>query len=125
MKPSRRSLWGLAALVLAIGVGQQAWTGWQQGRLGERLAALARPGDIRMLSSTTCVFCKAARQWMAEHRVAFSECFIDTDADCAARFDAVRGSGTPVLLVRGQAQLGFAPERVLEALQRLPAKPAG
>jgi glutaredoxin len=82
------------------------------------MAALARPGDIRMLSSRSCVYCIAARQWMQQHGVGFSECFIETDEACAAQFEAARAPGTPLLLVRGQAQLGFDVQRVLDSLGR-------
>ena len=87
------------------------------------VAALARPGDVRMLSSTTCGYCKMARQWMQQHGVAFSECFIETDTACAAQFDAARAPGTPLLMVRGQPQVGFDAQRVLGTLSRA-AKPS-
>ena len=68
---SRRSLLGLVAVVLAAGALTAWWQGDAARRDAQRLAALARPGDIRMLSSETCVYCAAARRWMTEHRVAF------------------------------------------------------
>ena len=116
MAASKRSLWALVLLVLAVASASQWWGAQREARLGSLLAALARPGDIQMLSSTTCAYCAAARAWMAEHQVAFSECFIETDRECAFRFEAVRGQGTPVLLVRGQVMLGFDAERVARAL---------
>jgi glutaredoxin len=118
MGTNRRSIFGLILLVLAVSAASQWWAGRSQAQLGEKLSALARPGDIQMLSSTTCAFCTVARQWMQRHDVAFSECFIEKDAACAARFEAVRAPGTPLLLVRGQAQTGFDAQRVLEALGR-------
>ena len=118
MKASRASLVVLVLIVLGASAGSQWWVNHSQGRLGERLAALAVPGDIQMLSSTTCAFCAEARLWMQQHRVAFSECFIETDADCAARFNATRAPGTPAMLVRGQVQIGFDAQRVIDALQR-------
>jgi len=118
MTANRRSIFGLVALVLGVSAASQWWASHSQARLGERMSALAKPGDIQMLSSTTCAFCTVARQWMQQHEVAFSECFIEEDAACAARFEAVRAPGTPVLLVRGQAQTGFDAQRVLDALGR-------
>jgi glutaredoxin len=115
--PSRRSIVGLVLLVLAVSAATQWWAGHTQSRTGEQLAALAQPGDIRMLSSRTCAYCTVARQWMQQHGVRFSECFIETDKDCAALFEAARAPGTPVLVVRGQAQLGFDARRVLDALR--------
>ncbi|HET9821366.1 MAG TPA: glutaredoxin family protein [Burkholderiaceae bacterium] len=118
---TRRSLLGLAALALAVGGATTWWQGNAARRDGERLAALAGPGDIRMLSSETCVFCAAARRWLTGHRVAFDECFIERDADCRALYEATGARGTPTLLVRGQAQLGFDARRVIAALERAPA----
>lgn len=116
MAASRRSIVALVVLVLAVGAASQWWASRSEARLGEQLAALARPGDIRMLSSTTCAFCAAARQWLQQHRVHFDECFIENDAACARQFEHARAAGTPLVLVRGQAQLGFDPRRVRDAL---------
>jgi glutaredoxin len=118
MAGKRGSILGLVLLVLAISAVSQWWAARSQAQLGEQVAALARPGDIRMLSSTTCAFCTAARLWMQQHDVRFSECFIETDTACAAQFEAARAPGTPVLLVRGQAQVGFDAQRVRDTLQR-------
>lgn len=117
MTVSHRSLLVLVALVLGISGGMQWWHGSQQGRLGEAIAQNARPGDIRMLSSDTCVACHGARQWMEAHKVPFTECSIERDAQCQALFRAVNAYGTPLLLVKGQPQLGFDPRRVLEQLR--------
>ena len=117
MKTSKRSLLGLVALVLAVSVASQWWVGRHEQRLGGQVAALAQPGDIRMLSSETCAICTVALGWFNEHQVPFSECLIERDAQCRTDFDATRAPGTPVILVRGVPQLGFNPERLRLALQ--------
>lgn len=117
MKTSPRSLFALVLLVLAVSLASQWWAGRQEQRVGRQVAALAQPGDIRMLASETCAICTVARSWFDEHRVPFSECLIERDAQCRADFDATRAPGTPVLIVRGVPQLGFNPERVRLALQ--------
>ncbi|EHR70842.1 glutaredoxin-like protein [Burkholderiales bacterium JOSHI_001] len=120
MSEQGRSLLVMAALVLGITAVSTWWSGHQESNAGRDLAALARPGDIRMLSSTTCVFCTRARQFMTEHGVAFDECFIERDVACADVYRATAAQGTPTLLVRGQVQLGFAPDRVVKRLQAGP-----
>ena len=117
MSASRRSLLGLALLVVGISGLASWWAGRSEQALGARVAALAAAGDIRMLSSETCAICAVARRWFAEHRVAYSECLIERDTACRAAFDALGAPGTPVLVVRGQPQLGFSPERLHAALQ--------
>ena len=117
-RPSRRTLIGVAAMLLAISTANQWWAGREVRELGVQVAALAQPGDIRMLSSESCAICDHARQWFVEHRVAFSECLIERDAACKAEFEATRSPGTPVMLVRGQPQVGFSSQRLLQALRR-------
>ena len=61
MTHSRRSIFGLILMLLAVSAGTQWWAGHSQARLGDKMAALAQPGDIQMLSSNTCAFCTVAR----------------------------------------------------------------
>ena len=116
MAPRHRSLLVLLALVVGAGAAAQWWSSSRDGRLGAQLAAAARAGDIRMLSSDTCVYCVTARRWLTRHSVAFEECFIERDTQCRALYEATQARGTPTLIVRGKAQLGFDAERVLAAL---------
>ncbi len=115
-----RSGLGLVLLLLAIGAASSWYNGQQQRSLGQQVAALAQPGDIRMLSSETCAICALARSWLTEHRVPFSECLIERDAACRAEHQAMRAPGTPVLVVRGRPQLGFSPEQLQAALRNSP-----
>ncbi len=118
MAESRRSLLGFVAVVLAVSAGTQWWAWRQEQQLGRQLASLARPGDIVMLASDTCGYCINARDFLRSHAVPFAECSIERDADCAARYRALNLPGTPVMVVRGDAQLGFAPAKLLERLSR-------
>ena len=115
--PWRRQSWLRPLLIAAAAwVALQSWQSYTDGQLGEVLAAQAKPGDIEMLSSTDCVYCERARRYLTEHRIPFGECFIETDGACAERYRAQQSPGTPVLLVRGQRQVGFDPQRVAQAL---------
>ena len=108
----------LAVLVVGLvawGLGRVVQTQVRDGQ-AEALRAVARPGDIRMVSSVSCIFCTKARQYMTEHRIPFEECLIERDATCLADYKRLGASGTPTLLVRGQRQLGFDPQRITSAL---------
>lgn len=117
MDISRRSLLSLVLLILGISGLSAWWASRQEANLGEALAALVRPGDLRMLSSDTCAICTAARLWFRQHGVPFEECSIERDTACRAQFEALRAPGTPVILVRGQAELGFSPTRLRTRLE--------
>ena len=113
---SRRSIIGLVALVLCVSVASQLW-GWRQEvSIGRDIARAAGPGDIQMISSDTCVYCRAARRWFSEKGVQFSECSVERDVACADRYRALGMPGTPVIVVKGEAQLGFNPDRVRQRL---------
>ncbi|MCE2659396.1 MAG: glutaredoxin family protein [Rubrivivax sp.] len=108
----RRSWLVLAGLVLGVAALSQGWAALNRQSVAQTLAATARPGDIVMLSSTHCGICTRARQWFQEHGVAFDECFVENNAACAERFQRLMAPGTPVIIVRGRAQLGFDPQRI-------------
>ena len=118
VNPRLRSGLSLLALVLLVSAISEGWRGWSSDRLGREVAALAKPGDIEMIASDTCVYCEKARAWFGANGVPFSECSIERDEACAARFRALMSPGTPVLLVRGQPQVGFSPQRVAQTLGR-------
>jgi glutaredoxin len=116
-RPMRGRDWaGLGALVLTVMLLSTWWQERQAAALGPAVAALARPGDIHMVSSVTCVYCTQARQWMQAHRVTFTECFIEREPACLQQYQALMAPGTPLMLVRGQLQRGFNPHQVHERL---------
>ena len=114
---SRRRPW-LRPLVIALAAWAvlQSWQNYRDQHAGVALASLAKPGDIVMLSSETCAYCKSASRFMTEHRIPYTECFIETDAACAETYRAQQAPGTPTLLVRGQRLVGFDPERIAKVL---------
>lgn len=116
MEPSSRSLIVVVVLALALSAGIQWWSGHVERRVGVQVAALVRPGDIRMLTSENCSACGHARAWFTEHRIPFDECTIERDAACRAEFETSQSQGTPLILVRGKAQVGFSAQLLLQAL---------
>lgn len=113
-----RSLLIVIAIAAAAG---WAWRSHVSSRDAELLAQHVQPGDIRMISSETCGWCTAARRWMQEEGVPFSECFVERDERCMADYQALGAQGTPTLMVRGQRVLGFDRQRIIELLAQAPA----
>ncbi len=120
MSATRRSLFVLIAFVEIGDAGMQVFAWWSRERLGAEVAAAAKPGDIHMIASVDCVYCAVARAWFDENRVPFTECLIERDAACAAKYDALMAPGTPVMLVRGKRLLGFSAQAVADALATRP-----
>ncbi|RZU02515.1 glutaredoxin family protein [Rivibacter subsaxonicus] len=117
----RRSLLSLG-LVIALAVGATAlWQRHRNATLGAEIAGLARPGDLALYSATWCGWCTRAKRMLDAGGVHYTVCEIDLDADCKARFDAIAHklgrSATPIVVVRGEPQLGFDAARVLDRLR--------
>lgn len=112
-----KSLAPLLLIVTAVSGAAWAWRAHIEAQDGRALAALTRPGDIRMMSSESCGHCSAARRWMQVQGVPFSECFIERDAQCAADYLALGAAGTPTLRVRGQTVLGLDRARLRDLLK--------
>jgi glutaredoxin len=111
----------IAALILIVAAfwGLSRWAGHGvDAEQAQALRELARPGDILMLSSTNCVFCKRASAWLIEQRVPHRECLIERDAACLAEYQARGARGTPTFVVRGHTLLGFDHERLRALLAR-------
>lgn len=106
----------LFIVVALAALASWAWRGHVAAKDGELLAQRVKPGDIRMISSETCPYCHAARQWMTQQRVPFKECQIERDAQCLADYQALGAVGTPTLVVRGQRVIGFDRARILQLL---------
>jgi glutaredoxin len=117
MKTSRPQLLFLFVMLMAISTASAWWVRHKQMQAGEQAAALAQAGDIQMFSSVTCGICAEARHWFHQNQIAFNECLIEKDAACRSNFERSGAVGTPLIVVRGQAQLGFNRAQVLRALQ--------
>ena len=117
-----REMAGIGLFLLASTTAMEFWQARRDAQWAPTLARAAQPGDIRMLSSQTCVYCTRARDWLRDAGVPVQECFIERDAACAAEYRALGAGGTPLVVVRGEPQLGFSPQRVAERLAAVPQR---
>jgi glutaredoxin len=117
LKTSRRELLILFVVLVGISTASSWWVRHKQEQAGEQVAALVKAGDIHMFSSVSCSICAEARLWFTQNHIAFSECLIEKDAACRSDFERSGAVGTPLIVVRGQAQLGFNRAQVLRAVQ--------
>lgn len=118
MKFPLRRLLPLALLAGAVWAGTAMLERLGGERIGREMASQAKSGDIVMLSSVTCPYCKEARDYFQQHQVPFGECFIEKDAACETAYRALQSPGTPVLVVKGERQVGFDAQRVMQRLRR-------
>jgi len=108
---------GLVVLVLAVLGLSQAARSWNEAGQAQQLRERARPGDILMLASSSCVYCQRAQHWLDAERVPYRMCLIEQDAACARDYVALQAPGTPTFLVRGVRVVGWDRATLLKALE--------
>lgn len=112
------------ALALVAGFGGFSWLtrGAQVPPVFCPETASPAADTVIMLSASWCGYCRRAREFFVRERIDYCEYDIETSATGARRHAAIGARGVPVILVRGQAIVGFSPAAVLAA--RADAAPA-
>ncbi|CAN7344249.1 glutaredoxin family protein [Pseudoduganella sp. LjRoot289] len=94
----------LIAFVSFGGIGKMR--GLADGEVSSgQIAALAtqvKPGEVVVYTINDCLYCKLAKEWLDQHKVAYTECNISVDSACSEAFNGYGAHGTPFLVVRGQ-----------------------
>lgn len=85
----------------------------------QALAATVAAEDVVMYTTTECVYCAQAKNWLHRYGFAYTECNMSIDRQCESEFMGHGGTGTPYLIVRGHHMSeGFDSEEFLVALQQ-------
>lgn len=113
-----RSVLSLAAVIAVALAASNAGQWWAENRALAALRAQARAGDIEMFSTADCVWCHRAARSLNEAGVVWQECRIDADSECARRYAASGGFGTPWFRAGTAWRAGFDPSWMAQALAR-------
>ena len=82
------------------------------------LAANVKAEDVVMYSTTECIYCAQAKDWLKQYGFAFTECNMSVEAECARQFKKDGASGTPYLVVKGrQMKNGFDTDEFIALLK--------
>ena len=73
--------------------------------------------EVIIYTTPTCVHCKAAKEFFAEHNIQYTE--YDVTTDSVRRQEAVEKSGqmgVPVIFINGEMVIGFDKDKISELL---------
>lgn len=92
-----------------------------------RKQAHARGGVVVMMYSTSwCPACKAAREYMTSHQIAYVDNDVDESESAAAILKRLNPRGSiPTIDIDGEVMVGFSPEHMEAMLERATKKRAG
>jgi glutaredoxin len=83
------------------------------------LATTVQASDVVMYSTSECVYCAQAKNWLNQYGFAFTECNMSVDNRCLKEFKSYGADGTPFLIVRGhQMKDGFDSDEFIAALKK-------
>ena len=72
---------------------------------------------VELYTTPSCPFCVRAKRLLAERHIAYTEFDIEKSAEGRRRYEALGGSGVPVLTVNGTVIHGYNPDAILDALR--------
>lgn len=119
----RHQWWVLAGIMLVFVGGSKGWSWWTQERAASTARELAKPGDITMYSTESCIYCAKAADWLDSHQVPWQECDVELNDVCRQTYESQGSPGTPLMHVKGQWRLGFDAQWLSQALQLAPIRP--
>ena len=71
---------------------------------------------VILYGTSWCSYCQKTREFLAENNIAYTEFDIEKSDEGRQRYDAISGSGIPVLEVNNLVIRGYAPNAILAAL---------
>lgn len=72
--------------------------------------------DIKIYTSSNCVFCKAAKQFFNDNNIDFTEYNVDDNKDAVDYLVSKGYRGVPVINIDGEDIVGFDKEAIEEKL---------
>ena len=74
--------------------------------------------DVVIFSSNTCPYCVAAKEYLDEKGVSYTEKNIQTDKAARTELMKMGHMGVPVLLINGEEVVGFDKPKIDQLLDR-------
>ncbi|MDD7593498.1 MAG: glutaredoxin family protein [Peptoniphilaceae bacterium] len=74
--------------------------------------------DVTIYTTPTCVHCKAAKAYMQENDIPYTEKNVVEDTEARAWMNERGYRGVPVIVVDGEEMMGFDPQKFNELVNR-------
>ena len=65
-----------------------------------KLSSAMNVGDVVIYTLPGCAYCEMAKRWLDANGFRYTECDIESDANCASAFKRYRAIGTPYVVVK-------------------------
>lgn len=75
------------------------------------------PEGVVLYATDWCGYCKKTREFFKQHNIAYVEYDIEKSQEGKAQYDKLRGSGIPLVVIRGEVLRGYDPNTMKKLLQ--------
>lgn len=75
------------------------------------------PEGVVLYATEWCGYCRKTREFFKQNNIAFVEYDIEKSAEGRAQYDQLRGSGIPLIVIRGEVLRGYDPSALKRALK--------
>lgn len=72
--------------------------------------------DVTIYTSSTCTYCKAAKAYLDENNIDYTEKHVDTDREAMNELIAKGHRGVPVINIDGEEIVGFDQPKIAKLL---------
>jgi mycoredoxin len=72
---------------------------------------------VVLYATEWCGYCRKARDFFKENNIAYVEYDIEKSAEGKAQYDQLRGSGIPLVVIRGEVLRGYNPSAMKKLLK--------
>jgi len=113
----------ISAVLLVFGIWYfKHWQQKQSIHLQQNIERYASTHGTRVVIYTTswCKWCTDAKKYLENNKITFYEYDIEKSAKGREQYDALHGSGVPLLLIGKTVLRGFSPQEVMQALSAEP-----
>jgi mycoredoxin len=79
--------------------------------------SVQHPEGVVLYATEWCGYCRKTREFFKQNNIAFVEYDIEKSAEGRAQYDQLRGSGIPLIVIRGEVLRGYDPGALKRALK--------
>ncbi|HVK98198.1 MAG TPA: glutaredoxin family protein [Dongiaceae bacterium] len=72
------------------------------------------PSEVILYATSWCGYCAKTRELLQENKIDYQEFDIEKSSEGRAKYEALNGSGVPLLVINGTVVRGYNESRILE-----------
>jgi len=74
--------------------------------------------NVVLYATSWCGYCKKTRTFLAEHNIQYTEYDVETSEEGRKQFEALGGSGVPVMDIKGTVVHGYSIKKFTATLEK-------